>query len=219
MDFLSPQDQNAAPQGPTVLDQFLQNPKLQAAALQFGINAAQPLAWGQTPFAGLLSAVGGGAEAAQRQEAEDIKQQEANSKEDLRTAQAGAAEARANTAGARSDTAAQRLAFMQTDAERKRAIADQALQLHYHQLYNKMVKDIENENSVLPTSKKKPVPTPEQFFNSIGVGHIMTAGSVPEGEVTGSGVPVATPGDASRAPGKYSTPRGIGYWDGKAWHF
>lgn len=214
MDFLSPQSPNASPTQPTVIDQLLSNPRIAAGVLQAGVNLMQPAGWGQNFASQLGSAIGGGAAAAQRQEAEDIKQQEANSKEDLRTAQAGAAEARANTAGARSDTAAQRLAFMQNDADRKREIADQALRLHYHQLYNKRVKDITDST---PIGKKPAIPTPEEFFNSIGIGHVMNSGSS-EAETTGGDIPTATPGDKERPPGRYNTPKGVLYWDGKGWH-
>lgn len=220
MDFLSPQDPNAGPMQPTVIDQLLSNPRVAAGVLQFGINATQPRAWGQSPFSALTSAVGGGAEAAQRQEAEDIKQQEANSKEDLRASQATAAEARAGAAGARNDMAAQRLAYMQDALAQKKSIADQTMQLNLHRLYQKRVKDITDST---PIGKKPVIPTPEEFFNSIGVGHIMSGGSgvQSEDEAGGGAPPSTTQGETSRPPGRYTLQPGgqVGYWDGKNWHF
>ncbi len=223
MDYLSPvtpEDQAQSRNVPNALDQMFANPRINAALLQTGISLGQPAAWGQNGFSQLLSSVGSGAEAAQRQEAEDLKQQEAASKEDLRTSQASAAESRANVAGVNAARQGDRLEYLRAKEDRLRETADAATRLHYHQLYTKEVSDIIKNNATLPKSKQVPVPSPEEWAAARGASHIMTGVSTsPDAEIMGSGAgyPSADPDPAKRAPGKYSTPKGVLYWTGRGW--
>jgi len=213
MDFLSPSVPGTQPQ-PTAIDQFLANPRLSAALLQTGLSLMTPQ-WG-SPIGQVAQAIGSGAEAAQRQEAEDIKQQEANSKEDLRNAQAGAAEARANTASVRSNAAADRLGLMREMEQNKNLRAQDHLALNYHQAYDRMVaaRQKANENADLMGTPKMPIPTKEEFFAQAGVPHLLHP-SVDAGEGGGSTFNRADP--TSNPPGWYPTPTGNHYWDGKGW--
>lgn len=212
MDFLNPAAPGAAPQ-PTALDSFLQNPRIGAALLQTGLNLMVPQ-WG-SGIGQIGSAIGGGAEAAQRQEAEDLKQQEASSKEDLRSAQAGAAEARSNTAAARSDTAAQRLALMQSESDRKRDAANAANVRLYHQMYEKEMAEIARNNITEPKSRQKPILSMEEWANQRGIGHILNTGLSSEDAMGGGSVPPLQRDMTGKSAGRYSAPSGqVGYWDG-----
>lgn len=213
MDFLSPQDPNEQPQQPNALDQFFANPKVQAGLLQGGLSLMQPMAWGDNVTSFLGRAIGSGAEAAQRQEAEDIKQQEASSKEDLRTAQAGAAEARSNTAAANSNTAAARLALISQAEEGKRERALNSLHVRAILGWQAANKAIEDRNFGKPSSKQEPKISWEDYVNDKGLSAIL------------GGVP-GTSSEVKRAPGWYPVSPGSrlaaagkteAYWDGTSW--
>lgn len=94
----------------------LQDPRARAALLQTGIQLAQPRSWGQSGFGSFLGALGSGAEAVQRADTQDRqdttldqKQQEVDSKGELRVAQAELAGARAGQAGTIAAVAQDRL--------------------------------------------------------------------------------------------------------------
>lgn len=126
-DFLMPIAQPQVPD-PAQLrgawDQYLNDPATQAALLSFGAQAAQPRQWGQSDFGHLMSSVSqGGAGVRQvdeqgRKERElGIKEQDADSKQVLREAQAGQAEARAAVAGANANNAEGRLQMRQAELD------------------------------------------------------------------------------------------------------
>jgi hypothetical protein len=215
--------------GPTVVDQFLANPRNSAFLLQAGLNMMQPQAWGDNGVSQLGRALGGGAEAQSRQEAMDQKQQESESRTQLREAQASAAEARAGRAAAGTDTAAARLALMQSESDRKREAAAQSLRLRAGLGYAATVQKIQQSNAFLPVAERQPIPTFDEHLKSMGLSREMLGGPGAAGEAPGgmgdtelgatpSSYPVAKPGDSGRAPGIYSTPKGPMRWDGSGWN-
>ena len=78
---------------------FLEHPMAQAAIINAGINLMQPPSFGDTGASQIGRAIGAGGEAIGRQEAMNIKEQEAQSKEESRRAAADLAGARAANVG------------------------------------------------------------------------------------------------------------------------
>jgi len=133
---------------------FLGNPKGQAALLQAGLSLMGGPSWGDTPTSQIARAIGSGGEALSRGEAEDLKQQEAQSKQELRAAQASNAEARAEAAGARSGTAATnvelaraRLGIAQQNADQRQERANLNSKIRLSGMYQNYIKDLAKRNS------------------------------------------------------------------------
>lgn len=95
------------------------HPFLPGALASVGMALGQPAAWGQNPFAQVLSSLGAGGESVRGQEEQARKERASRSQEELRAAQAEAASSRAATSEARSNTAAANLALRERDIERK----------------------------------------------------------------------------------------------------
>lgn len=114
-------------------ESFLGNPQGRAALLSAGLQLMQPPSFGDTPASQIGRAIGAGGASATANQAMEIKENEAASKDELRQARAqaalensatraSAAEARVGAAGARSETAALRLQHMQEAARTRGAI-------------------------------------------------------------------------------------------------
>lgn len=88
-------------QGPGVLEDVgaaLADPRIQSSLLQFGLQAMQPVALGQTPGGHIAQAVGAGGEALGRTEQADLKALLAQSKLDAADQRMSIAEQRLNLA-------------------------------------------------------------------------------------------------------------------------
>lgn len=88
---------------------FLNQPSGRAALLTAGLAMMQPPSFGDTPVSQVGRAIGAAGETLARTEAMDLRQQEAGSKAELRSAQAEAASARSGAAADRADIARERL--------------------------------------------------------------------------------------------------------------
>src|SRR4249919_1568015 len=139
---------------------FLDQPGGRAALLQSGIAMSQPLAWGQSNFGGLMSAIGSGGEAATRADVLEQKKAESESKAMLREAQAGAAESRASTAGTKADLAQQAL---QVKREQMQLRAWNDLRRGY-ETYRSAIEKSNDTNRLLNPEAVKPPLSIEQWI-------------------------------------------------------
>lgn len=143
----------------------LQNPELQSALLSQAGALAQPMQFGQSGFGHLMSSIGAGGESVRTSEALKLKQQEGDSKAQLRESQADAAAARAGTAGANLNTAAARLELQKQGMaglnERNRI----GNVLRFQRLYQDEVKAIRkaNENAAYTGAAQQPIPTIDEW--------------------------------------------------------
>lgn len=224
-------------------DSFLGNPQGRAALLSMGIALMQPPSFGDTPASQIGRAIGAGGASATANQAMDLKESEAQSKDDLRQARAEsamqnaetraiAAEARTGAAGARSETALARLQHAQ-EASKLRA----AIQLSgQYQNYSRSVAERNRKGQSDPLQMGKFVPEPTLSYpdwvkqnpmlknlglDAGGAGTTPTEDDtlVPPGADTTSqpALPTAKPNDPNRAPGRYMTPKGPMTWNGTGW--
>lgn len=100
---------------------WMSNDANRAALMQFGLSMMQPVGLGQTPLGHTGQAIGHAGEATSRIRAENMKQQEIDSKEELRSAQAGAAEARAAGRETSARYAGDRLALQREGLDLRRS--------------------------------------------------------------------------------------------------
>lgn len=137
-------DQNIMPS----IASFMNNPQALNALLAFGTQAMIPQ-WGG---AGVQFAKGVGAagEAASANEASKQKQQEIDSKAELRASQAGAAEAKANTAATRSS-----LTGMIEEGKRQRA--NDLGRIRLTNMYNNYARTIDAKNKAIDASNSNPL--------------------------------------------------------------
>lgn len=149
---------------------FMEDPRARAALLSFGLQMMQPPSFGDNFASQFGRAVGAGGEAVARTELQNmketelgIKQQEAESKQDLRGAQAeaaiaraGAAEARAGAAGERLNTAGARLALQQQEAERRNERSLLQNRIRISNMYQKYVQDVQERNSDILRPRSQP---------------------------------------------------------------
>jgi len=160
-DFFTPgpwTDPQAQPMGQAISD-FFADPRGRAALLQMGLTAMSPQGWGDTTSGQIARAIGSGGEAATRGEAMDIRKSEAESKQDLRAAQATTAEARAGSAGMSAELSRQRLANQAQllDIQRERTSASTAIgQSRLYQAYREAVQK-RNENVLRTGPPEKPL--------------------------------------------------------------
>lgn len=103
-------------------DSFLGQPGGRAALLSAGLALMQPQGFGDNPTAQIGRAIGAAGQSVGQVEGMDLKKAEQESKSELRSAQATAAEARADAAGARAGAAGSALEFrrekLASDTER-----------------------------------------------------------------------------------------------------
>lgn len=135
------------------------DPRALGALLSMSGALVQPPQFGQNTLGHLLGGLGAAGDSARTTEGLDLKQKEADSKGELRAAQAGAAEARSNSASARNDASATRLQIAQQSEEGKNARNQLGNVIRYQRLYQDYVKQIqkENANSTLLGQPAKPV--------------------------------------------------------------
>lgn len=208
------------PQQQGALDQFgnfMDDPRARAALLSFGISMMQPRAFADTPMSQLGRALGTAGESVDRVVGQDrkdvelgIKAQEADSKQDLRTAQAGAAESRAYAAETRANAANERTGFQAQQLDLRRQMLQQIQERHginarlrVQQAYAKEVERINEENNS-PLRPRAQPPTPIPSFDQ-------WAGSKPEvrglldalppiSDPTAAPTPTPSPTTATPAP-------------------
>lgn len=219
---------------------FMGDPQGRAALLSAGLALMQPPSFGDTGASQIARAIGAGGESAAMGEAQDIqkkglaiKQQEANSKEDLRASQATAAEARAGTAGARADAAGTRLELQKQQLQ---AMNDRNLlgnRVRLSGMYQNYVKDVAKRNSdPLRTSPPDPVLPMGDWLKQNPM--LSQMGLVPTNDATddqaadNAGVPTASPSTTTSSAPKpmptnrnelqpnnvYTTPKGVLKWTG-----
>lgn len=140
-------DQNIMPS----IASFMNNPQALNALLAFGTQAMIPQ-WGggAVQFA---KGVGAAGEAASANEASKQKQQEIDSKAELRASQAGAAEARANTAATRSS-----LTGMIEEGKRQRA--NDMSRLRLTNLYSNYTRGVDARNKTNDLANRDPLKPP-----------------------------------------------------------
>lgn len=120
LDTNQPVDQNLPPPDPGIVSQIqsaLGDPRAQAALLTFGLNMMQPPSFGDNATSQIGRAVGEAGESGRSLDTQEQKQMEAESKSDLRGAQADAAQAKSASAASAADAAAQRLQFQRDKLE------------------------------------------------------------------------------------------------------
>lgn len=238
LDFFSPQDPNASPALPDFapaqqqMSSFLDNPQGRAALLSAGLALMQSPSFGDTGASQIGRAIGAAGQSATANDLMDLKKAEQGSKEDLRAAQAVAAEARAGTAGARSDAAAQRLAL---EGEKLKALNDHNLlgnRIRLSGMYQNYVRDTakRNENASLlkPGAPPEPVLSMPDWIKANPT--LRSLGLIPNEGATGdttdtedtstttpttqAPIPVPARKTDLKAGTLYSTSRGVATWDG-----
>lgn len=152
-------------------DQYLNDPKTQAALLSFGGQAAQPMQWGQSNFGHLMSSVGQGGESVRKTEELDRKQQEVDSKSTLRESQATLAESRAMNAGLASRNAEDRLGMRRMELDQRDRLQLLGRQMQANRLYNEYVRTTQraNENEQLlrgRNARTTPIQSFEEWVNA-----------------------------------------------------
>jgi len=145
-------------------DGFLANPQGRAALLSSGLQLMQPPSFGDTGASQIGRAIGAGGESASRNQAMDLKEREADSKDELRQARATSAlqnaETRAMAAEARTGAAGSRA---ELQAERLRAASERSQMANKVKLsiaYQNYVKDVAKRNDPISLSMR-PGATPE----------------------------------------------------------
>lgn len=194
-------------------DQFLGDPKGQAALLSFAAQALQPRQFGQTAAGSLGESLAKGGEAIRGIDTQEEKSKELQSKQDLREAQSNVAAARADTATTRSDLAGTRLAFQQQEGQRKQEMGQTQNILAAQRQYQMEKKAIEDRNAkgqrdagLLNTPfTPTPVPTIQQWIAARPHLHGIFAGS-PSLADTGQGSGGTTPPVGATPPQSQFTP-------------
>lgn len=113
--MINPFEQMQVPEAPAWLQgvsDTLSDPRTQAAIFSGAAQLAQPLQFGQSQFGHLMASLGQAGQGVRNYDTQRLKEKELDSKQELRSAQAQAAEARAGAAGARSDASATRSAYL-----------------------------------------------------------------------------------------------------------
>lgn len=148
--------------------------KIAAALLGFGAQMMQPPGWGQTGWGNFGQALGTAGQSAANVGAQSLKEREAGSREELRSAQAEAAGQRAATQGVQAQRAADLAAYQrgQLEAEQQRAAETQTRNtiseyLKYQGLVDARNKEIaeENRKARLMGEAEGEQPKPPMLFN------------------------------------------------------
>lgn len=198
------------------LGQAAQNPNVLAAGVGFGTSLMAPRSFGDNATSQIGRAIGSGAETINRREAMDIKQQEADSKQDLRGAQADAATARSQAAASGVNTAEARLALRESEMSQRRTLAEISASNRLGQMYYTAKAKHDKDRAVFTDMP----PFPD--FNTWRAQNPALA-AVPinttESGVTGTEIPPAPADPAQRVAGKqYLAKDGTTVtWNGKNW--
>lgn len=165
----------------------LNDPQVRGSLLQFGINMLQPPSFGDSFGSQFGRAIGGAGEYLTRLDEEKRKQEEAASKDTLRTAQADSATSRAaaaqTSANAAADRATNQREKLATDRERMSltdTIKRQGRQIQATGAYQRYVTDTNKRNNDVmrdPKAPKEPVMTEQQFYQKFGYGDLLGGGS------------------------------------------
>lgn len=198
---------------------WMADPHNRAAMIQFGVALSQPISAGQNALGQIGSAVGQAGEASDRITAEQQKEEELASKQDLRSAQATAAEEKAKGAG-------NLAAFQQDRLALQRQGMDLADQKKIADAYNKHLQLIIQENKEISARnfiKKKGEPqeplktplAPEEFasrYRGMGATGNVAPVAAPAGTAASGAAPtpVQTPDDVAKLSSgtRYVTPDG-----------
>lgn len=226
------------PQVPQAVTGFLNDPQGRAALLSAGLALMQPPSFGDNPASQIGRAIGAAGQSATANEATEMKGQELESKQDLRSSQAmaaearaGAATARAEIAGARAGNAADRLAFQRERLEAMNQRHTLGQRVRLSNMYQQYVKDVAKRNSdPLKTGTLEPVLPMQDWISQNpmlkNLGLMPSTGTAePDEEVpavsapTTSGGVVQAPREASQrtAGTVYQTPKGPLKWTGTGW--
>lgn len=221
-------------------DSFLGNPQGRAALLSAGLALMQPPSFGDTPTSQIGRAIGAAGQSASANQAMDLKEREQESKADLRSAQAAAAEARAETAGARAGSSGARLELARERLESQQRQSLLGSRIRLSNMYQNYVKDIAKRNSDAkiynPSATPEPVLSMQDWISQnpmlrqMGLVPSQSGGSVDdEGEdavvpstapqTISGGAALEAPRDpAARTPNTvYKTPKGPLKWTGTGW--
>lgn len=214
--------------------QTFQDPRAQAALLQAGLNLMSGPTWGDTAGSQIARAVGSAGEATGRIEAADIKQQDSDTKAQLREAQAGAATARSGQAASGADLARERLGIARVAEEGKNQRNVLGGRIRLSGMYQQYLKDLAKQNAdpLKTTPAVEPLGMQEWIQNNPTLrtlGLVPTGADIPAPEEGGGapgapmtggsvGAPEAPRDPKLRTSGTtYHTPRGDLTWDGTQW--
>jgi hypothetical protein len=188
MDFFSPgpwTDPNQPSAGQQIAG-FMNDPRGQAALLQMGLSLMGGPAWGDSGASQTARAIGSGGEAITRQEGENRKQSESESKVELQEARASAASARAGQAGTAADLARERLGIARTQEEGKRERNMLGGRIRLSGMYQQYLKDVDKQNAD-PFRTGPPVVPPSMQDWIKQNPTLRTLGLIPDDE-TGAGL-------------------------------
>lgn len=184
LDFFSPgpwTDPNQ-PDASSQLSQTFNDPRAKAALLQAGLSLMAGPTWGDTGASQLARAVGTGGEAVGRGEAMDIKAQEADSKDQLREAQAGAATARSGQAATQADLARERLGIARVAEQGKTDRNTLGGRIRLSGMYQQYLKDLAKRNADVMKPPGSPAEVPLDMQNWIKNNPTLnTLGLIPPG--------------------------------------
>lgn len=194
---------------------WMASPQNRAALIQFGVALSQPIPAGQNVGGQIGSAIGSAGEASDRVTAQEMRQQELESKQELRSAQAAAQEARAGAAGARTGAAIQALDFKQQQLEglnqRARLNALVRIQMGYSNYINNVRKENKNR-SIIGQPLIPELSQQDWMASNPDLVQMMSpsGGMAPTGGATGGPVQVNSPEEAQSLPAgtPYITPDG-----------
>lgn len=193
-------------------DAFLGDPQGRAALLSAGLQMMQAPNFGEDTVGQIGRAIGAAGESATKNQAQALKEREADSKADLRSAQATNAEARANaadaragTADARASTAASRLDLARERLESSKTQNMLGNRVKLSGMYQSYVKDIAKRNAdPLKTGAPEPVLPMSDWIKQNPM--LRNMGLVPDSASGGSGdeddtnIPATSPSTTTQAP-------------------
>ena len=206
---------------------FLADPRGRGALLSAGLALLQPPSFGDTAASQIGRAVGAGGESVTTNEALDIKQQEANSKDLLRTAQADRATALASNTGNSANIALQRLELAKTAEGGKTERNLLANRVRLANMYQSYLKDAQKNAVLNPTtpilSMQDWIGTqPEAIRGLLSTDQTGASAFTPSpgaGGGVGATIEVAPADPKQRKAGQqYKTPNGETHtWTGTGW--
>jgi hypothetical protein len=160
---------------------WMANDNNRAALMQFGVSMMSPMGFGQNPTGHIGQALGSVGELGSRREAEDLKRQDADSKQDLRASQAQLAESRAANAGSGAARQADRLQFQRERLDND--VRNQGTRTRLSALlrYQQARKAHDDNQLLVPAPQRTPFPGPDDWFRQMGLGS-MAGGSGAEGD-------------------------------------